>query len=123
MVDDAPRPELGDRQEPGPGQELVSRLPRPPRRDERRERKPGEVVARQEALAGEVAVAVEVGLDDVARLGQQVDLRFGLAAQPLGLRSCRRLPGGVADDWFWASRWATAARNRPRQRSQAASKL
>ena len=122
VVDDRAGPELGDRQEPGPRHELVPRLPRPPGRDVGRQRQPGEVVAGQEPLAGEVAVAVEV------RLGA------GCSSRSAG-RAATRPRGAAGAAWFlsaagreaspmirfWASRWATAARYSPRHRSQAAS--
>ena len=60
MVDDAARPELGDRQEAGPRTGTRRAPCVRAGRDERRQRQPREVVAGQEALAGEVAVAVEV---------------------------------------------------------------
>src|SRR5581483_12491685 len=62
VVDDAARPELGDREETRPLQELVASLPIATRRDEGREWEAREAVARQEALAREITVAVEVRL-------------------------------------------------------------
>ena len=85
VVDDGPRPELGDGQEARAGQEFVLVAPEPPARDEGRERQAREAVTRQKAFAGEVAVGVEVGLDHVLAVGQQIDLAFCLLAQPPGL--------------------------------------
>ena len=56
--------------------------------DERRQRQAGERVAGQEALGGEVAVGVEVGLVAVVRLGaKQVELVLGLSAETFGLHT------------------------------------
>ena len=98
VVDDRAGTKLGDRQEPGPGKEFVATLPGPPTRDVGREGKPRKVVAWQEALAGKVPVAVEVGLGDVFSLGQQFELRFGLLAEAFGSVFIGGRSGGVTDD-------------------------
>ena len=85
VVDDGARAELGDGQEARPGQEFVGVALDAPAGDIGRERQAREAVAGQEAFAGEVAVGVEVGLDDVLGFGQQLDLALGLLAQALGL--------------------------------------
>src|SRR5579884_771244 len=89
VVDDAPRPELSDREEARALHELIARIPpRAAPRDIGGQGKPGEVVARQEPLAGEVAVDVEVRLrHPVAACAQQLQLRLSLAPDP----SCRLL--------------------------------
>ena len=93
MIDDATGTELGNRQEPRSGEEFIASLHALPRGDKSRERKPGEVVTWQEALACEVAVGVEVRLDHVAGVGQQGNLGLGLTPQPLGF-----LPLGLTSD-------------------------
>src|SRR5208337_386086 len=93
VIDDAARAELGDRQEARAREEFVAALDAFPRGDERGERQAGEVVARQKALAGKVAVGVEIRLHDVARVGQQGNLGFRFPAQPFGL-----FPLGLSGD-------------------------
>ena len=100
-----------------------SRLRAAAGRDERRQRQPREVVAGQEALAGEVAVAVEVGLRRACRSRcaaaraaprPRARSRFGLLA---GRRAARTASRMIA---FCGSRLARAPRGRgSRQRSQA----
>src|SRR5688500_4323098 len=68
VVHDRARPELGNREEAGPLQVLVLALSASASGDERRQGQPGKAVAREEAFAREVAVAVEVGLDARLRL-------------------------------------------------------
>src|SRR6266508_257986 len=63
MIDDRTRPEFRNRQEARARNEFVALLAAASR-DERRNRQAREAVARQKALAGEVAVTVEIGLPD-----------------------------------------------------------
>ncbi len=79
--------------------------PRPPARDVGRQRQPREVVARQKALAGEVAVAVEIRLVEAGLVlaGQQLQLRLGLRAQALGGLFVLGAARGVLDDLGAAS--------------------
>src|SRR5690606_470915 len=58
VVDDRPRPELAQPEEPGPGQEGLPDDLLPAGRDVSQERQAREVIARQEAFAGEVPVGV-----------------------------------------------------------------
>ena len=91
VVDDAARPELRDREEPRALEELISPLACAAGGDKCRERKPWEAVAGEEALAREVAVAVEVGLPCALLLSaaEELDLGLGLVAQ-----TARHVPGG-----------------------------
>ena len=68
VVDHRARAEFGDGKEPRSRKELVSLLGTPSW-NIRRQRQAREVVPGQEALTGEVAIAVEIGLDDVLGLG------------------------------------------------------
>src|SRR5439155_15461472 len=61
MIDNGARAELGDRQETGPREVFIALLGASPW-NIGRERQAREVVAGQKALAGEVAVAVEIRL-------------------------------------------------------------
>ena len=83
MVEDGPRPELGDGKEARPGDVLVP-VVRTAGRDEGGQGQAREAVARQEAFACEVAVGVEVGLSDRVDVGQQGHLRLSLFAQAGG---------------------------------------
>ena len=72
VVDERVGAEFADRDEPGPLHVVaLAVLGAPVGGDERRERQPGERVAGQEALGGEVAVGVEVALRDVVDLAAQ----------------------------------------------------
>jgi hypothetical protein len=70
VIDDAARPELRDREEARPSQELLADMTSTAAREERRQWEPREVVPRQEPLAREVAVAVEVRVMLLADLKQ-----------------------------------------------------
>ncbi len=63
---------------------------RPPTRDERRQRQAREAVAGEKALAGEVTVAVEVGLQQSVDVGEQVHLLLGLGRRRLARAGRRR---------------------------------
>src|SRR5262249_46314299 len=97
VIDDRARAEFRNRQEPRARNEFVTLLAAA-RRDEGRNRQAREAVARQKAFAGEVAVAVEVGLRDALHLGQQFDLRFGEAAHALRQFLVLWAARGVTDD-------------------------
>ena len=95
VVNDGAGPKLGDGQEPRPLQELLplpktpahsaTRAPaRPSTRDERRQRQAREAVAGEKALAGEVTVAVKVGLQQPIDVGEQVHLLLGLGTETFG---------------------------------------
>lgn len=62
------------------------------------QRQSREVVAREKALAREVAVAVEVRLHDVLGVGEQIELGLGFAAKTLRLPLVVRRTRGVPDD-------------------------
>ena len=97
MVDESSGPELGDGEESRPGDELLVVLRRTTSGDESRERKPREVIARQETFACEIAIAVEVGLDGTLAVRQQPELGFSLLTKSAGhvvLHNARR----IADD-------------------------
>ena len=98
VVDDRPGAELGDRQEPGPREEFVAPFLSPATRNVGRERQPRETVAGQETFAGKVAIAVEVGLDQVLGLGEQFELRFCFLAETLGLGPVVGGSRGIDDD-------------------------
>jgi soluble P-type ATPase len=98
VVDNRPRTELGDGEESWTGQELVPPRSCPAPRDVGRQRQARETVAWQEALAGEVPVAIEVGLRNVLGPGQQLDLGLSLLAQSLGLNTLRGRPRVIQDD-------------------------
>lgn len=97
MVDDGARAELGDRQETRAREEVIAPDLAPTTGDVGGQGQPGEAVAWQEAFAGEVPVAVEVGLCGARRVGEQVDLRLGLGAEPLGLLMILRA-GAIRDN-------------------------
>ncbi len=78
VVDDASRAEFGDREEARTREELVIGALEPAAGNVGREREPREVVAGEETLACEVAVAVEVRLE--ARSG--VGTARGRAGRP-----------------------------------------
>ena len=87
VVDERLGAKLTDRQKPGPVEvSLVAGASAT--RDEGRERQPGEVVAREKALAGKVAIGVKVGLVTPGRvlIEQQITLVLGLLPKPFGLR-------------------------------------
>ena len=69
VIGDGARAEFSDGKEPRPRKEFVPLLSTPAW-NVRRERQAWEVVPGQETLTGKVAIAVEIGLDDVLRLGQ-----------------------------------------------------
>src|ERR1039458_3440294 len=97
VVDYGPRTEFGDGKEPRSRKELVSLLG-PPAWNIRRQWQAWEVVPGQEALAGKVPIAVEIGLDDVLRLGQQFVLRFGFPSESLGLAAFVRRARHIHND-------------------------
>jgi len=90
--------EFGDGQEAGTGEKVVAPLAETAAGDIGGEGEAGEVVTREEAFTGEIAVTVEVGLDGVGRRREQLDLGLRLGPQP-----SRPIPvllgsGGVGDD-------------------------
>src|ERR1019366_3687863 len=97
VVDYGPRTEFGDGKEPRSRKELVSLLGTPAW-NIRRQRQAREDVSGQEALAGKVPIAVEIGLDDVLRLGQQFVLRFSFPSEPLGLAAFVRRARHIHND-------------------------
>jgi len=87
VVDQRARAELVDREEPRPLDVVAVALPaaRPAPRHVRRQRQAWERVPREEALGGEVAVGVEVGLADLRVLvAQQHQLALRVRPPPLG---------------------------------------
>jgi hypothetical protein len=94
VVDDRAWAELGDGQEARAGDELVALAATG---DEGRKRQAREVVAGQEALAREIAVAVEVRLDEILRLGEELELYVGLVAQTAGALLLLRRLGRIRD--------------------------
>ena len=99
VVDDAARAEFGNGQEARSAEILVALVfAQPAAGNVGRERQPGEVVSRQKALAGEVAVAIEIGLYQVVAGGEQLHLGLSLGAQALGLLLVSLAARGVADD-------------------------
>lgn len=101
VVHEGAGPELGDSEEARPAHEVAVDGTDGPlaTRDERRQGQSGKAVSRQEALGGEVAVAVEVALvTQVLRGGQQVLLVFGFLAEPPSLLLGRLVRRGVGDD-------------------------
>lgn len=70
MIDHGAGAELRDCEETRAREEFISLLCAASG-NVRRERKAGEVVARQEAFAGEIAVAVEIRLQDVLGLREE----------------------------------------------------
>src|SRR5712692_9167111 len=80
VVDNGSGAEFGNGQEPGPRQEFIAPVLLAPARNIGGERQPWEVIAWQEALTGEVPVAVKVRLDGVLRLGKKFYLSFSLSA-------------------------------------------
>ena len=96
MIDDSSRPKLRDGQETRARQVLVALLVAPPW-NIGRERQAREIVARQEALAGKVAITVEVGLFQALDIGEQRQLRFRLRPEPVGLFLVFGAARGVAD--------------------------
>jgi len=99
VIDGCPRAELGDGEEAGSGEELLAVVAAARARDEGGDREPREAVAGEEAFACEVAAAVEVRESDAVGLGdEEVQLRLGLAPEPLGLILIPLATGSVADD-------------------------
>src|SRR5690606_37802689 len=93
VVEEIVRTELGDAQKTWPvdGVGLV------PDAHERAQGEPREVVPRQKALAGQIAIGVEVGLDRLlAAVEQQVPLALRLGATALRLLLLAPCPGAVA---------------------------
>src|SRR5262245_14774266 len=80
VVDDAARAELGDCEEARTGEELVHTPLLATAGQESRQRKAWEVVPWKEALAREVAIAVEVGVRRRRSLEEQPKLGLGLGA-------------------------------------------
>src|SRR5262249_15636336 len=93
VVDQGPRAKLRDGQEAWTRDKFVAASPLAPARDVGRERQTREVVAREEALCGEVAVGIKVPFVDAFRFSEQANLAFCLGTQTagliaLGLRTC-----------------------------------
>ena len=98
MVDQRSRTELRDRQEASARQELVPVVSQSPAGNEGRQRKAREAVAGQEALAGEVPVAVEVVLDRAPGLREQAQLILGFPVEARSLLLVIRRTGVVLLD-------------------------
>src|ERR1017187_3681167 len=98
MVDKGARAELGDSQESRPREILLAILRLTPARNECRKRETRKAVTGQETFTGEIAVTVEIGLDDVFRLREKPDLLLSLAAEPFRLFLLFRTAGGVQND-------------------------
>ena len=81
VIEDVARPELGEPEKPRPldGVRLIAH------RDQRAKRQAREVVARDKALAREIAVGVELSLGASALVQEQFDLAQRLALALLGL--------------------------------------
>ena len=123
VVDQGGGTELRDGEKAGAGDVFVAPGAPAPGRHVGGDREPGKVVAGQEPFRREIPVRVEVAFVDAFGLGEEANLAFGLRAQPSGMVAL-----GIGPEWspmmaWWSARWPTAARYRPRQRSQAASKL
>ena len=73
MVDDCTRPKLGDRQEAWPGEIFVALLGAPTW-NIGRQRQAWEVVTWEKALAGKIAVTVEIGLFEARHIRQECKL-------------------------------------------------
>ena len=84
VINEAARAELGQREEARTLQVGLPPAAVPTRRDVREEGQPGEVVAGQEALGGEVAVRVEVARERARAALQQVELVHRLRVPALG---------------------------------------
>src|ERR1035441_9310678 len=95
MVDNGARAELGDSQESRPREILLAILRLTPARNECRKRETRKAVTGQETFTGEIAVTVEIGLDDVFRLREKPDLLLSLAAEPFRLFLLFRTAGGL----------------------------
>jgi hypothetical protein len=99
VVDQGAGRELGDREEARTSDVVVTvLLLAATSRDERRQRQAREVVARKEAFAGEVAVAVEVGLDRGLDVEQQVALADRFVVQAPGAVALGLWPRAVVPD-------------------------
>src|SRR5687768_11931328 len=85
VIDDAARAEFGEAKETRPGEEGIFADTFLARWHERHERQTREVIAGQEALAGKIAVGIEVGVGRGRGLQQQVLLRLGFSIAPVSL--------------------------------------
>jgi hypothetical protein len=85
MVDEGTRTELGDGQETRARDKFVAAFTLAPAGDIGRQRQTREVIARKEALCGEVAVRIKVPFVDTFGFGEQANLAFCLGTQTAGL--------------------------------------
>ena len=81
VIDQRPRAELRYGKEPGPRDELVAAGSQPPAGHIGRQRQPGEIVTRQEALGSKIPPGIEVAPIDAFGLGEQPYLALGLGAE------------------------------------------
>ena len=95
MVDEAVGAKLAQGQEPGARQEALAPDVAPSGRYVGHERQAREVVARQEALAGQVAVGVEVAVEGAFAGQQQVALLAGFVVALLGFTPFALAGSGV----------------------------